>query len=200
MSFQFFWRKVLRLIFGPPDSMQVADEMVSYAMKRGFRAFHDPAFRAHVNFTHIEMVEQDRMFNELVASNLVLMLLMTDTLRKLTTKGVQEFLGSIGTAMIEQFLKTLGEMGVSEDHVHTWRKLIELRRDEYEEDRLKARSSLPEFGEGNPWMRLVAVGCLFHIRRGAPIKDDPLLSLLVHQAADISDRTRQITLHAVQRL
>jgi len=200
MVFHFFIGKLERAIFGPPGEMQVANYIVNFALKRGFRTFCNHKFRTAVHFFQLSTVEQDRMFNELVASNLVLVLLMIDTLAKLANKEARDFLRSLCNVIPAQFVKKLRENGIAEEHAQVWIKLLDLRRDEYEEQRLKARDALPEFGEGNPWLRVVTVGCLFHIRRGKPPTDDPLFILLMEESVAVSATTRRTILRAIRRL
>lgn len=200
MLLHFFLSKIARALFRPPDATKSADQLVRYTMRLGFRTFRDPEFRRHVEFTELSTGEQDRMFNELMASNLVLATLMTDTFAKLANRGVSDFFRAVCTEITERFSATLRGMGIAEEHACTWIKLLELRRDEYEDQRLYSRSSLPEFGEGNPWLRVVAVGCLFHIRRGKPAKDDPLFPIFIRQAVAVSECTRRVILRATRRL
>lgn len=179
---------------------RTANALVQYALKRGFRTFRNRSFRASVQFHTLDQVEQDRMFNELVASNLVLIMLMLDTFAKLSNRGMQEYIRQLCNAIPLRFAETLRKTGVADEHTRTWLKLLDLRRDEYEEQRLSARSSLPEFGEGNPWMRVVGVGCLFHIRRGKPDTSDPLLTLCMEDSIAVSAFTTRLITRTVHRL
>lgn len=45
--------------------------------------------------------------------------------------------------------------------------------------RLENRSKFPEIGEGNPWMPVCTVNCLYHIRHGKRVEKDPALPLLI---------------------
>lgn len=200
MMFDFFIGKLERAIFGPPDKVKIVNQLMGYALKRGFRTFRNNEFRVTVKFSELSTVEQDRMFNELIASNIVLVLLMIDTFAKLSERGVQEYLRSLCDTISSQLAEKLRGIGIADDHVNTWIKLLELRRDEYEEGRLQARGSLPEFGKGNPWVRVIPVGCLFHIRRGKSIDNDPLFPLLMKDSLAVANATEEIILRTVRRL
>lgn len=201
MFFEFFLRPIVRAVFGTSDALKTADTLAHYALRRGFRTFRDSSFRKGASFTTLAIGEQDRIFNELVVSNLVLVLLMLDTLVKLTDGRVKEFCRAVCGAIPEKFLTILRATGgIVEENVELWRKLITLRQDEYEERRLEARSALPELGEGNPWLRVVGVGCLFHIRRGKSIVDDPLFSILITQAIAISRAVDRTIRSSIRRL
>ncbi|MBI4262506.1 hypothetical protein HY624_03200 [Candidatus Uhrbacteria bacterium] len=185
----YYWLR--SALFGPPDIGVLARRIADDASRRAFRLYRDKKFRQSVAFDTLTTTEQDRMFNELVASNIVLVMLMLDTFVKVADSERKENVRTMLAAVPEQFIQSLESLGIDRAYTEIWLKLLHLRRDEYEQTRLEHREHFPEFGEGNPWIHVVAVGCLFHIRRGQAIKKDPLLEPLYEQAIDIAERTRK---------
>lgn len=179
------------MLFGAPDVTAIAAQLVDKASRTGFRMFRDARFRECIAFDTLEPMEQDRMFNELIASNLVLLMLMLDTFVNVSGNEHREYIRVLNSQIPESFTQLLGDMGIAREHIQTWLQLLNLRRDEYEQTRIDYRDKFPELGEGNPWIQVVAIGCLSHIRRGEAIKEDPLMELLLEQAINISGITRK---------
>lgn len=177
--------------FGVPDSITTARRLTEKASRKAFRLYSDPIFRAGVSFDTLETTEQDRVFNELVVANLTLEILMMETFAKYATGEKKEWACTTSLEIPRQYIESLRNLSIKDEYLDIWKKLISLRQDEYEQIRLEHRGHFPELGEGNPWVRVVAVGCLFHIRRAKDVPDDPLFPLILKQAITIANLTRR---------
>ena len=186
-----FYYRMRNAVLGIPDVKKTAQQLAQEASKQAFRVYRDPVFRKGVSFDTTETVEQDRMFNELVVTNLVLEILMIETLATFARGRSKEWLRAVAEAIPTEFITTLRDASVAEEFLEIWKKLIALRQDEYEQTRLDHREYFPELGEGNPWVRVTAISCLFHIRRSKNVPNDPLLPLVMTQALNIADHTRR---------
>ncbi len=178
-------------VLGIPDAITAAKRLQGKASKQAFRVYRGPLFRKSVFFDALATVEQDRMFNELIVANLVLEILMMETFAKFAHDVGKEWTRAVAENIPTQFVASLRALSIVEEYMEIWRKLITLRQDEYEHMRLEHRDRFSELGEGNPWIRVVAIGCLFHIRRRKGIPNDPLLPLLIEQAIAIAQVTRR---------
>lgn len=187
----FLYYRFRNAILGIPEIETTARRLAQTASKRAFRVYRSHTFRKSVSFDTLETVEQDRMFNELIVGNLVLEILMMETFAKFASGNNKEWALETAGEIQKQFLASLRDLAIADEYVEMWRKLITLRQDGYEQTRLEHRDRFSELGEGNPWIQVVAVDCLFHIRRGKDISNDPLFSLLIEQAIAIASVTRR---------
>lgn len=145
-------------------------------------------FRLYVGFINVSQTEQDRMFNELEVSLLGLFILQFEYAaetakeeeKKLVFKSLRDDLPSA-------FLQIFVENGVENKYLDIWKKLIDMRLEEYRTDlktAIEESSKWIEF-QGDrkeikiQWARIetITIDCLSHLRRGDIKKDDPLWKL-----------------------
>lgn len=194
-------RRILRrTIFGPPSAVRIARNLVNHTAVTAFRVFRDEEVRTSLKFKKIEKGEQDRIFNEFLVTGLALISLMMEMLAQMSEGKRKTFFREVQSGIKARLLQWFRELGTAEHHVDLWDKLIEMRLDEYREDRLRYRDNLPEPGEGNPWFPIVATGGLFHVRRGKPLSDDPVFRHMRAWLSMLAMRTEKVMISAIERL
>ena len=168
-----------------------AANLANAAAGAAFKLFRDKQFRKLAGFNRLSQTEQDRIFNELVAANLALVMLLLDApdLRVEPDKRVyfHKLCGKIGPA----YMGVLKGMGVEREHQNIWRKLLDMRHAEYDLDRHKARALSMQLSaeEGKQGLdeldniqmmapvHAVAIGCHRHVCRGETEGKDELFKL-----------------------
>lgn len=142
--------------------------------------FQQSEFRALLYFEKLKKNEQDRIFNELTVSALVLMLLMLSTLESIIQEGNHKnFIYILRARIPKEYADILRKSGISEKNISLWEKLIAMRYDEYQKEYSENREQLPKIEENNPWTVVVAVGCMANLRRGKLLPHDPLSQKLL---------------------
>ncbi len=163
----------------------VAEKIVEITSQAGFNYWEDKEFRGMVDFESLTQTEQDRMFNELMVSALILAMMKLDEIvgnpdlareRKIVFSLVRD-------ALPNGYLDTLRGFGIERKYIRIWKKLLDMRKKEYFEDLTLAKSETiaaaefkdhPEFKEA--WARIETIGIctLQHIRRGRTDPKDKL--------------------------
>jgi len=131
-----------------------------------------------LNFSKIDQIEQDRMFNEFVVTGLSLAILMSETISQLNEEKSNSF-KKFKDEMFIYYPDWLKELGVEEKYCEIWRKLIEMRCDEYRKDFEEYQGRPPNPKKVNPWVSVVAIGGLHHLRRGKTSPEDSLFKHLL---------------------
>lgn len=156
-----------------------------FSAKKSFNMFKDSKFRELAHFSDIDQVEQDRIFNELVVTNLIMaVLLLEQSIRETNNPDKKEYFRALKDSLLKYFIKYLTRLGIADEFTEIWGKLIELRYDEYIQEINKFRK---EFLNSNDEkisalaleksvliFQSLAFGLYRHIVRGKIIKDDPL--------------------------
>lgn len=180
---------LLKFIFGPASPEKTANKIIDRVLISSFRVFKDEEIRKMLKFSTLEMQEQDRIYNEFTVTGLVLACLMIETVSQVTEGEKHAFVKEVKNHLFTLFLNKLSEFGIKRKYVNLWGKLLEMRCDEYRQDRNNYRGHVPEPSQGNPWISIVAIGGLHHLRRGKTSPEDPLfkhlLSWLSSLAIDI---------------
>jgi len=145
-------------------------------------------FRLYVAFDNVPRVEQDRMFNELQVSLLGLFILKFEHASDNVLEEKTIVFRSFAKDLAPAYLQMCAEMGIGEEYLPTWSKLIDMRLTEYRRDfryAEKDSKTMKEFKKESESMRItwarietLTIDCLTHIRRGNVEKNDPLWKLL----------------------
>lgn len=161
--------------------------------QRAFELFRDKKFRKLTRFVDLEQTEQDRIFNELVVSGLILTIFLCESPDMRVEEDFREYLGMVKDAIREAYVEQLAALGVEEVHLKEWETLIGLRYDEYVKGKLEVRQvamdiesqksdlttdSMDRIRQRLP-VQTVAIGCHDHICRGETNGRDDLLRLIV---------------------
>ena len=163
---------------------EIAKKLVEITSHSGFRYWKEEEFRKLVDFDNISQTEQDRIFNEIICSGLILaMMTLDDISSKNLALERKIVLSRVRDAIPEGYTNTLKSLGVERKFVRIWKKLIDLRKNEYFKDLTLAKNetlAAEEFREypevKHVWARIetIAINTLHHIRRGKTSPKDPL--------------------------
>ena len=165
--------------------------LVQFGNARAFKLFKDDKFRKIINFSNLERIEQDRIFNELIVSNIVMLMIVLDQLiiEASGQDDKKEFFKALRQSVPDYQPNFLKSLGIEDEHIKIWRKLIDLRYDEYQ-DRVRILrefylksddDELAEFIADNKIIAVLetfSIGTCDHILRGRLEKDHPLLKFI----------------------
>lgn len=169
-----------------PSRMELKSRNINmFGAKKSFEMFKDPKFRELVRFSDIDQVEQDRIFNELVVTNLIMaILLLEQSVREANDSDKKEYFRALKDSLPKYFIEYLTRLGIAGEFTEIWNKLIELRHDEYIQEVNEFRKEFLNSGdeeisglalEKNVLIfQALAFGLYRHVVRGKVIKDDPL--------------------------
>ncbi len=170
-----------------------ADGLVKIGAHHAFQLFQDREFRRLAKFDILSPVEHDRIFNELIVSYVVLIILMLEAPDLRVPADFRDYLRLLKERIAQAHLDHLKSMGVQEEHLQGWEKLIDLRYHEYAKDRHEVRAAAMQVeSEDKPLelqdlskiqmlvpVQTVAIGCHEHICRGETKGRDELFKLLL---------------------
>ena len=151
-------------------------------------------FQRLARLKKLEQVEQDRIFNELVVSCVVLLMLVHEAPDLRVDEDMKPHMQRIKEALPGAHLNELREMGVKEQHLRDWGELIRLRHEEYAKDRHEVRAAGMELASGDGALdpedlreiqlmlplHTVAIGCHDHVVRGESKGRDELFKLILN--------------------
>lgn len=167
---------------------KVSDGLAEVVAQVAFMVWQKEDFRELINFDKISQTEQDRIFNELEVSFLGLFVLYLDQLSSELETSEKEVVIQLKGILPESFVELFDKLGVEKKFVDIWRKLIDLRFEEYYRDwEMITKEGLPdehEFRDNDSFKRKMArlqtitLDCLTHIRRGKLEQKDPLMKYL----------------------
>ncbi|MEK7065329.1 MAG: hypothetical protein AAB963_02695 [Patescibacteria group bacterium] len=170
----------------PPE--KEGEYLLKRANASAYQVFIDQNFRQLTNFDKQSQVEQDRIFNELVVTAVIYVMLMIDG--KLDEERIKpdriHFWMKLRDMIPDLYVDYLKGLEIAGQHLDIWKRLIDLRWKEYRGEQKNTRSAwAKEFAEhpdkdvlNETAVRLetVTVGVLLHITRGQAKTnaDDPL--------------------------
>jgi len=114
-----------KFIFGPVPVEKAAAKIVKKIANSAFHVFKDEEIREMLNFSKIGQTEQDRIFNEFVATGLSLTILMAETIFRLNEEKGDSF-RKLKDEIFIYYPNWLKELGVEEEYCDIWRKLIKM--------------------------------------------------------------------------
>jgi len=176
----FLLRKLFRHI--PPEKeARFLTEIVSGS---AYQVFLDEYFRQLIKFDRQIKVEQDRIFNELVVTGLLLLIsAIKDNLSKIELAR-QMFWQNVLEFSSKSYVEWLGELGIEKEYLEIWEKLIDLRLKEYQERQTLTRGVWAEeffnhredeqFNDAMVRLETLTVSSMLHITRGRAKRNDPL--------------------------
>ena len=89
--------------------------------------YWEKEFQTLARLTLLDQGEQDRIFNELVVANIVLIMLVAEAPDLRTPDEFKGFLREIQKCMPKAHAEYLGTLGVKSKHLKDWKKLIDMR-------------------------------------------------------------------------
>lgn len=176
----FLLRKLFRNV--PPE--KEARFLTEIVTGSAHSVFLDDFFRQMVNFDRQIKVEQDRIFNELVVTGLLLLFsTIKDNLSNIQLSR-QVFWQRVLGLSSKSYVEWLGELGIEKEHLDTWEKLIDLRLEEYKErqsltrgawaEELFDRSEDEQLNDAMVRVETLTVSSMLHITRCKAKREDPL--------------------------
>ncbi len=170
-----------------------ASGLVQAAAHQAFELFQDKEFRRLAKFEVISQGEQDRIFNELVVSYIILIMLMLEAPDLRVPSEFRDYLLAMKEKIPKAYLDQLKSLGVEAQHLETWKKLIDLRYEEYTKDRHEVRAAAMTLQSSEKPLDLedlskiqmlvpvqtVAIGCHHHVCRGITQGRDDLFKLIL---------------------
>lgn len=168
-----------------------ATALIQAAAGAAFELFRDHKFRRLAKFDQLSQVEQDRIFNELMVSFLVLTMLLLEAPDLNVDRETRQFLKAVHQATAPAHIAHLRSLGLGEPHLKDWQTLLSLRFDEYARDRLDVRAAAMELRSAEKKLDLdelsniqllvpvqtVAIGCHHHVCRGETAGRDELFKV-----------------------
>jgi len=181
-----------------------AEALAQAAAGSAFHLFRDKQFRQLARFDQLSQTEQDRIFNELVVSCLVLIMLITEAPDLRVAAEFRRYLSELSKKIPEAHLDRLQSLGVEGKHLRDWKKLINLRYDEYAKDRHDVRAAAMQLESSEKALdfdalskiqmlvpvQTVAIGCHHHICRGKTDGRDELFKLTLTSLSKFYAETR----------
>lgn len=145
-----------------------------------FDLFRDKAFRQMACLEQLSQTEQDRIFNELVVSYLVLIMLMLEAPDLRVPGEFRHYLAALKERIPKAYVDYLKNLGIENRHLEDWKKLISMRYEEYARDRHDVRAAAMQIESSEKPLDLdglskiqmlvpvqaVAIGCHHHVCRG----------------------------------
>ena len=164
-------------------------QAVLFGSEQALSLFNAPKFRTFIRFEKHSEEEQNRFFNELTVTNLVLlMLLIEQRAQEISEEDHKEYVQALRLAVPVYYKDFLRRVGIKEEFASIWDKLIDLRYDEYATDMLEFRrrfmeeksEALNEMALDNRVMifQTVVLGLYSHLMRGKITKGDPFYKYL----------------------
>jgi len=180
----------------PKMAQITAGSLDRAASQNAFQIYRHPIFRRLVSFESLEKIEQDRIFNELVVTNIVLLMLSLEANDLRIKEELKEFILLVKDSLPKAHCDELANLGIEKQYLDIWEKLIKLRYEEYSNNKneireasmqLKARDKelttddIVDIQSILP-LQTVAFGCFDHICRGKTKGKEDLLNFLIrHQ-------------------
>lgn len=167
----------------------VSTELVKIIAQASYDLWENNNFREIIKFDSLSQAEKDRIFNELEVSILGLFILQVDSDRKLSIFLDQKHtLLKFHKYLIIGFLDLYNNLNIEEIFIKQWKKLIDIRMEEYYKDfklLLGESKSMKEFKKDDDefkiiWARVetITLDCVSHIRLGKLDPQDPLIKFL----------------------
>lgn len=183
----------------PPNELLtvLAAAFSNVATVQSFDLFRNKKFRKLAKFNTLNQTEQDRIFNELVVSAHVLIMLTLEApdlrLDEQLKDAYREFLIKAKDEIPNAYMNQLRELGIPNKFLKVWKKLFEIRYDEYEKDKNEVRMAGIELEskKGDVDVKklkdiqimlpinVVAMGAHRHILRGKTKGRDELFKMLI---------------------
>ena len=155
--------------------------LVLIGSKAAFKMFKSEDVRKLLNFNQVDKIEQDRFFNEMTVTNIIMLMLILDKQITEADPGERrEYLKAIREEVPKFYLAFLEKIGIPKKYVNIWEKLVDLRYDEYNEDTLEWRQTFMDIdhevamNKGVLIFQTLSFGLFNHLRRGKVDPEDEL--------------------------
>ncbi len=181
-----------------------------------FKLFTNPKFRNLCLFDSISQLEQDRIFNELVIAVITVMMLTCDAPD--IADEAKDNLQLVKSDLPLGYINQLKQLGIEKKFLKQWKTLIDMRYQEYTQDKSMAREAafeiesehgdidLKKLSEIQMMLPLqtVAIGCHRHICRSKTDDRDELFKMILRWLGEYYVEFRVLaegkTIHPLSRI
>ncbi len=165
-------------------------KVVLFGSHLAHNCFRDEEFRRLIKFEKHNEEEQNRLFNELTVTNIVLLMLILDQRVQETSEEFhREYLQALRAEIPKFYSAFLRRINIPEHLASMWDKLVEMRYDEYSRDMLEMRRQFFEVENDERAYQIasdnralifqtVVFGLYHHLMRGKIKKGDPFYLFL----------------------
>ncbi len=164
-----------------------------------FQLFNNRKFRRLAGFNQLNQTEQDRIFNELVVASIVLIMLILEAPDLRVAAELRGYLSALNKKIPEAHLDYLKSLSVEKEYIQQWKKLIDMRYEEYSRDRHDVRAAAMQIESSEKRLDLddlskiqmlvpvqaVAIGCHHHICRSKTEGRDDLFKLTLRSLSGL---------------
>jgi len=168
-----------------------ASALAKAAASSAFDLFKDRQFRRLADLEQLSQTEEDRIFNELMVAFLVLIMLALEAPDLRIPREFRDYCAALNKKIPKAHVDELRHLGVEKKHLKTWKKLINMRYEEYARDRHDVRAAAMEIESSDKGLDIdglskiqmlvpvqaVAIGCHHHICRSRTEGRDELFKL-----------------------
>lgn len=186
---------------------RTAEGLVKFGQHHAFKLFSNRKFREILTFDKIPTLERDRIFNELLLSSIILTIFVLEAPDINAPEDLKNYFQNLKERIPKKLIDEFKKLGTEEKYLRDWRELIQMRYDEYKEDKLGMRNAAMEMEakEANLTVdklkeiqlilpaQTVALGTISHIRRGKVEENDPLNKIIFQWAGDLFLPVRLMT-------
>jgi hypothetical protein len=172
---------------------EIAKKLDQASIKWAGKIFWDKEFQKLAKFESLDQLEKDRIFNELIIAPLVVLRIMLEAPDLHGTKEFRNFLANVGQEIFSTHVAYLKGLGIEKKFLTDWEKLMEMRYEEYSQDKVSARDAMMEDKSKEKTLEVsdmeginiflppftVAVGCHHHICRSKTEGRDDLFKYLI---------------------
>lgn len=186
---------------GKPGSISKMAQIMAGTLDRAasqnaFQIYRHPKFRELSSLESLEKIEQDRIFNELVVTNIVLLMLSLEANDLRIKEELKDYFLVVKDSLPKAHCNELATLGIEKEYLDIWNKLIKLRYEEYSRNKNEIREASMQFEAKDKELTIkdlediqsilpaqtTAFGCFDHICRGKTKGKEELLKFLVrHQ-------------------
>jgi hypothetical protein len=177
---------------------------VDAAAHFAFELFQGQRFRLEARCDRLPVGEQDRIFNELLAAHLTLLMLTLEAPDLRVENEVKKYLRLLQEEIPRAHVSNLQRLGVPAEALRDWDKLIALRFEEYCRDRHDVRAAAMQVAGMEKDMeaddlseiqlllpvQTVAIGCHHHVCRSETKGRDELFRLILRALSRFYLETR----------
>lgn len=163
------------------------------AVQWGFQTYWNKKFLKLAGIDNLNQTEKDRIFNELILAGETLIMLTLEAPDLRHDEDFREYLRLIKDQIAEAHIDELKNLGVESVHRKLWKKLINMRYEEYAKSKITAREAMMEYEAKEKELEVkdlegisltlppftVAVGAHKHIVRGKTKGRELLFKLIM---------------------
>ena len=170
-----------------------ADGLVRAAAGSAFELFRDTEFRQLARLEQLSQTERDRIFNELVVASVVLIMLLLEAPDLRMPNELQAYCAELRARIPRAHVRQLRSLGVENEHLRDWERLITMRYEEYARDRHDVRAAAMDLDSSEKGLTVdglskiqlllpvqaTAIGCHHHVCRGHMDGRDALFKVIL---------------------